>query len=301
MRVLTWAGSIAAIAGTALAYRWAEPSREAMMEAHTLGGGTATIRLTDTAFAGYMDGARTWSIHAREVNLLRLPNATLSSIQSASIDDIRNGVLYEPPRSAAPAPGLTATRVMEAGASPVYAGPVAATFHAKHGRYSVGMMEAAPADLEMLYTVQWQFKLDGDVVFRTSRQDELSAPSMTIYTLVDRKSGRPEQRVVCEQGARMVHKGIQVTANSMRFNPKDRTVECLSGVRGSYKGGNVQTERVYWSLSDETLRCPEVATGIVDGMPFEATGLTLDLKHRRHHADRIHLQLNVNALGQYEE
>jgi hypothetical protein len=153
----------------------------------------------------------------------------------------------------------------------------------------------------MLFTVQWQFKLSGDVVFRTRAQDELAAPSMTIYNLVSRKTGKPEQRVICEQGGKMTHLGIHVSANTIRFNPKDRTVECLSGVRGTYKQGNVQAERVYWSLDDEILRCPESASGTVQGMPFLAEGLTLDIKRRRHHANHIHIQLNTDSLVRYEE
>lgn len=296
-----WIGSVAFVVAAVLAYRWAEPSPTALMAAHTLGSGSATIRLDDTAFAGYIDGARTWSLHAGRVDLLRMPNATLSSIQSASIVDIRNGALYEPRRPNRQPSGTVTARVMEAGGAATDSGPVSATFHAKQGRYSVGMMQTAPADLEMLYTVQWQFRLDGDVVFRTRAKDELSAPSMTIYSLVNRRTGRPEQRVMCDQGARMTHLGIAVTANTIRFNPKDRTVECLSGVRGVYKQGNVQAERVYWSLDNEVLRCPESASGTIQGMPFVAEGLTMDIKHRIHHADHVRLQLNESSLGRLEQ
>lgn len=284
-----------------LAYRWAEPSPTALSNAHTLGGGNATIRLEDTPFAGYVNGARSWSLHAGQVDLLRLPNATLSSIQSASILNIRDGALYDPPRDVPSGTGALANQTMDASAPAANSGPIAATFHAKQGRYSVGMMEAAPADLEMLYTVQWQFKLFGDVVFRTRAKDEIAAPAMTIYNLVSRRTGKPEQRVICEQGGRMTHQGVQVNANTIRFNPKDRTVECLSGVRGTYKHGNVQAERVFWSLNDEVLRCPESATGTLQGMPFLAEGLTLDLRHHKHHANHMHVQINLGSLGQLEE
>ena len=153
----------------------------------------------------------------------------------------------------------------------------------------------------MLFTVQWQFKLTGDVVFRTRAKDEFAAPSMTIYNLVDRRTGKAEQRVQCDQGGKMTHRGIQVTANSIRFNPKDRTVECLSGVRGTFKSGNVQAERVYWSLDQEILRCPETATGTMAGMPFVAQGLTMDAKHGEHHANHIHVQVNGPGLDRLEE
>ncbi len=299
--VLKWCGAAGAIAAVILAYRWAEPSPDALNAAHTIGGATASIHLQDTPFAGYVDGARTWSIFAGQVDLLRLPNAALTSIQSASITDIRNGTLYEPPRHVPGMPGTVTTRVMEAGAAAVNSGPIAATFHAKHGHYSLGMLEVAPPDLDMLYTVQWQFKLSGDVEFRTRGTDVFSAPAMTIYSLVNRRSGRSEQRVTCDEGGKMTHRGIEITANSIRFNPKDRTVECLSGVRGTYKGGNVQAERVFWSLNDETLRCPESATGTIQGMPFIAEGLTLDIKRRKHHATHMHIVLDPMALRDFKE
>jgi hypothetical protein len=301
LRAAGWCGSIALLIAIVLAYRWAEPSPAALSAAQTLGGGSASIRMDDATFAGYVDGARAWSIQAGQIDILRLPNATLTNVQSATITNIRTGTLYDPPPKRSPAGGAVATRVMEADAPAVSSGPVAATFRAKQGHYSVGMLETAPPDLEMLYTVQWQFHLAGDVVFRTRAEDEIAAPSMTIYNLVNRKTGRAEQRVMCDQGGRMVHKSIRITANSIRFNPKDRTVECLSGVRGDFKRGSVQAERVYWSLNDEVLRCPETATGEVLGMPFIAQGLTLDVKHRRHHADHIHIQLKPEALeGQIE-
>jgi hypothetical protein len=301
IRALMWSGFIAFTVVVYLVYRWAEPSPAALTAANNLGGGSATIRLDDTPFAGYVDGARSWSLHAGQVNILRLPNTSLSNVQSASIIDIRNGTLYDPPRNAAPGSTAVTSHVMEAGTTATDSGPIAATFHAKQGHYSMGMLEAAPADMEMLFTVKWQFKLSGDVVFRTRTRDQLSAPSMTIYSLVNRKTNKPEQRVICDQGGKMTHLGVQVTANIIRFNPKDRTVECLSGVRGAYKQGNVQAERVYWSLDDEILRCPESATGTVQGMAFVAEGLILDVKRRRHHANHMHIQLNADSLVRYEE
>jgi hypothetical protein len=301
-RGLTWSGFAALTVSAYFAYRWAEPSPDALRAVSTGGtGNSATIRLDDTPFAGYLNGARTWSLHAGQVNILRLPNTSLTNVQSASIVDIRDGALYDPPRAASPGATPVATHVMEAGAPAANSGPISATFHAKTGRYSAGMLEAAPADLEMLYTVQWQFKLSGDVVFRTRAKDQLSAPSMTIYTLVNRRTGKPEQRIICDQGGKMTHQGVGLTANTIRFNPKDRTVECLSGVRGTFKSGNVQAERVFWSLDDETLRCPETAAGTVQGMPFIALGLTLDVKHRKHHAKHIHLDINLESLSRNEE
>lgn len=293
LRVLTWGGTVALLTGAFLAYRWAEPTPEMIRRGQSPGGATASITLRDTPFAGYVSGARSWSMRAGQVDILRLPNASLTNIQSATILDIRDGTLYDPPKTVLPGPGSPTTTVMQAaGGGGAQSGPVSATFRAKEGRYSAGALEAAPADLQFQYTVQWQFRLTGDVVFRTRAKDELTAPTMTILNLVNRRTGRQEQRVLCDQGAKMKHLGIQVTANSIRFNPKDRTVECLSGVRGTYKKGSVQADRVYWSLNDEVLRCPETATGVIQGIPFEATGVMMDIKHGRHHFDQCYIGLN---------
>ena len=295
MRVLIWCGSIAIPIVIFRAYRWAEPTAAMLSYGQHPGTGSASLQLRDTPFAGYVGGARAWSIHAGQVDIQRVPNTSLTNIQTASILDIRDGNLYDPPNKLLPVTGAVTANVMEASGPAANSGPIAATFRAKEGHYSVGAADAAPPDLQMLYTVQWQLRLVGDVFFRTRAKDELAAPSMTIYNLVNRRTGRPEQRILCDQGAKMNHLGVQVTANSIRFNPKDRTVDCLSGVRATYKAGSVQAERVYWSMNDETLRCPETATGTIQGMPFSAANITMDLKHRIHHGNDLRIQLKPES------
>lgn len=299
MKVLTWFGVIGSVFGVYRAYRWAEPTPEALRHGQSPGGGSASIELKDAPIAGYVEGARSWSIHAGQIDILRVPNASLTNIQSATILNIRDGMLYDPPAKTARPAGATTTRVMEAGGVDAGSGPVSATFRAKEGHYTTGTSVTAPADLQLTHTVQWQFKLAGDVVFKTRTKDELSAPSMTILNLVNRRTGRQEQRILCDQGAKMTHLGIQVTANSIRFSPKDRTVECLSGVRGTYKQGSVQAERVYWSLNDEILRCPETATGKIEGNPFEAQGVTMDVKHGRHQFGPWHIRFDTNQRDRF--
>ena len=134
-----------------------------------------------------------------------------------------------------------------------------------------------------------------DVEFRTQAGDTLTAPFLTIYNLVRKRNGKIEQRVVCDEGAKMKRKGIEVFSNRLRFSPKGRTVECLAGARGAFKNGAVQAERAFWSLDDETLRCPEEATGTLDSSPFTAQSLTLDVKHRIHRASHIHIEPLVEA------
>jgi len=295
-RVITWCAAIGFVATAIVAYRWAEPSPRSLMNAHSPVGANASVQLINTPFAGYVDGFRAWSIHAGQVDVLRLPNSALTSIQSAQVVEIRDGNLYDPPTISAQTARNTGPRIMAAGAIDTDKRRIAATFRADQGRYSLGALQMAPPDLEMMYTVQWQFRLMGNVVFKTRAKDELTAPSMTVYSLINRKTGRSEQRIQCEEGAKMTHLGIQVTANTMRFSPKDRMVECLTGVRGTFKQGNVQAERVYWSLNNEVLRCPESASGVVHGMPFTADGLTLDVKRRKHHADHIHIVVDRSSL-----
>src|SRR5947208_1482504 len=98
-----------------LAYRWAGPLQNWSPPLRT-GGASVTIRLLDTPFAAYVDGARAWSIHAGQVDILRMPNASLTSVQSATILNIRNGTLYDPPGRPVTNGGAVTARVMEAGA-----------------------------------------------------------------------------------------------------------------------------------------------------------------------------------------
>src|SRR4051812_42523318 len=93
MRMLTWCGIVAVLAATFLLYRWAEPTPAMLARGRSPGGANASIRLRNAPFAGYVSGARSWSLHAGQVDILRLPNASLTNIQSASILDIQDGLL----------------------------------------------------------------------------------------------------------------------------------------------------------------------------------------------------------------
>lgn len=285
------------------AYRWAEPTPDAMRRAMLPGSGaSATVRLDDTPFAGYLGGVRQWSLHAAQVTVVRQPNTSLSSIESATLTNIQDGAIYDARQMSGSPSALGPASYTASGVrAEVDAGRVAATFRADQGRYATGYAETPPADLNGLYSVQWLFRLTGNVVFRTRSNDTFSAPSITIYQLANRRSGKTEQRVLCEQGARLERESTVVTANSIRYNPNDRTVECVAGIRGQFQRNLVQAERAFWSLNDQTLRCPDIATGRINGMSFVAQGLTLNLKSRVHVGGRIHFDIPRDTLDRLQE
>jgi hypothetical protein len=300
-RVLGWAILPAVVIPLYLLYRWAgSPSTDATL-VHTVGGSTLTVRLENAPFTGYADGHKSWSLWARTIDLERPPDSSLANIQSALLTDIRDGILYKPPTGAtASAPkGGTALRTPPMGAAPnsedtdssAPVGPPAATFQARQGRYTIGMADSIPPDLALNYNLKWQFKLTGSVDLRTSAGDRLQSPSLAILDLRNRRTRRPERRMICDEGAEITLDKIHLHANQMRYDPTERTVECLGGVRGALKDGVVQAERLFWSLKDQVIRCPETATGVMKGIPFTAEGMTIDMKHRVSHANHISIQL----------
>lgn len=297
--LLRWMALAGFVIGGYLLYRWAEPSPAAMITAQSTGGSSGvTIRLTKTPFAGYVDGVKTWSLWAGSVEMDHTPNTGLSNVQSATLTDIRDGILFIPedaPRApsvrTASVPPPVETMESENPAS-IPSRSVAARFRAKQGRYLLGAQEVLPLELRLSYNLQWQLKLTGEVDFKT-RGERLHAPAITVYALMNRRTGKPEQRVVCEEGAKLSKQGALVYANQLRYNPADQVVECLGGARGTFKGVTMQCERAFFSLKDEVVRCPETVSGSFKDMPFTADGVTLDLKNGRHHANHIHIQPRI--------
>ncbi|HEV2472249.1 MAG TPA: hypothetical protein VGS41_06260, partial [Chthonomonadales bacterium] len=260
--------------GIAWVYRWAEPAGSPNYSLSRIQpAGEASIRLVNTAFSSSAAGHRTYSLWAGEIDIDRMPGMGLSNIQAATIHNIRNGVLYEPGSPSGGVPALKGSQGSESGA-------VAATFHADQGRYSVGNLDPVATDIALLYTVRWQFKLTGDVLFQTVRGEKLRAQSIDILDMVERRTGKAERRVLCDSGAAVSLQDATIHAGYARYDPAGRTVDCLDGVRGAFRDGSLQSDRMFWQLAQGDIRCPGPASGVYRGADFTGQGVVIDL-HRR--------------------
>ena len=95
---------------------------------------------------------------------------------------------------------------------------------------------------------------------------------------------------------KVTHNDAQMTANQARYAVSERVVECLGGARATFPDGTLQAERMYWDLDAGMLRCPDTVTGTLQGVPFTAQGLTVDIKNRTTHANHITFQLRSDLL-----
>lgn len=263
-----------------LTYRWAERSPAPPdVVVRNASGRVVVVRLDNAPFTAYAAGRKTWSLHAAQIDLERLPGSAFSNIESASLTDIRQGTLYRPPASLFPS----------------LQDSVAARFSARSGRYAQGRNETLAPDLALVFILRWQFRLEGDVVFRTDSGDELKAASLTILEMTNRHTGKLERRIVCDQGATIQTKGVHLQSNQLRFNPADRTVECLGGVYATFSGGSAQSESAYWSPQNQTLTCPGAVSGMMQGLPFQAVNVVSDIRRKQLHATRATVQIPLDA------
>ena len=294
-RSITWfilVGITLAIYGL---YRWSEPTRVAPGTA-SHGSPRVGIHLENVPFAAYSGGHKAWSLWAKGIDLEHSPYSSATSIQSATLTDIRNGVLYASSDTDAmlpvtmgttpPTAGATGNQHSQPAGKPDHTidptgplGPPAVKFHAHSGRYFIGASERLPGDLSATFTAKWQLRLEGDVTVVTRDGDSLHAESLTIMQIVNQHTNRVEQRMQCDTGATVTRRDVKISANWLRYTLRDHTVELLDGVRAAFKAGNVQSERCFWMMSDDMVRIPDAATGTLDGNKFRANGLVLDMKH----------------------
>lgn len=292
IRVAGSALALGAVAGVYALYRWAEPGPPPSHTASFQLGKTVAVRMVDAFFENRLGDRPTWSVHAAQIDLERLAaSGSATQVQSATIQDIKDGKLYdlpgEPPQTRkgnGPIPASTMPGV---------------TFSARRGRYAAGVAETLPVELQGNYALQWQFELTDGAVIRTRAGDALKAQTITVMELRNRRTLRLERRLLCSDGAQITTHGVRMVANQARFNPDTRQVECLGGVRGTMNSDSLQAERLFWSLPEGAIRCPETATGTLQGAPFEATNLTVDTKRQRFHAAelRLHLPSSLAAPG----
>lgn len=303
-------------------YKWAEPSAQSLAAVLTPSSGSSVnLELEDADFENFAGGAKNWSLKAGRILLERNAGSGAANLQSADIEDIREGRLFAAPEGtkagehAAPAaraaslyasslhapssvmarPGLdAATTQSSADAS---AGLVTATFSAQHGHYVIGATEGLPSELLLAYAVQWQFRLTGNVKIRTHEGYQLNAPSILILELFNRHTAKVERQMLCEQGAQVRAKGADLQANQARYNAASQTVECLGGVHGAMQKDSVQGERFYWSLKDNTLRCPDEVSGVWQDTHYTAQDVMIDVNRHSYTGKKMVMQLSKDVVS----
>ncbi len=307
-RLLGWTVGIGGLLGAVILYRWAEPSSPPAASVQNASGTNVAIRLENVPFVGHSNGFTTWSLRAGRIELERLPGGSLAGIESIDLTDIKDGLLFPapPPPKAVPTPapapavsGLppqTEINKISPESETTY-GPWSAKFQAKRGHYRSGLLTVLPPELAPMYRLQAEFRLSNGVDFRTREGDHFEAESITILDLLSKQSSRAERRILCDNGMKVTRKNAQVTANQARYDTQGRTVECLGGARATIPDGTIQAERMFWSLDAQVLRCPETTTGVLQGVPFVAEGLVVDMKNHTAHANRIRFDLRNELKG----
>ncbi len=280
LRMIGWIVAALFIFATFLLYRWAaSPLPPAYRHANGVDPSSA-FTIKNAPFVSYENGKKAWSLRAERIDATRQPNAGFANFQNATLFHLRDGKIYSPPKKSSRILAPTAT-ILDASSPDAPTDVVAATFQADQGQYAQGSLFAPPTDMDASTTVLWQFVLTGNVEFKTAADEKFTSQSMTVYNLQKRGGSQSFFRIVCDKGAQIVRKKIQIEANQVRFQPKDGVIECLGGVRGKFPEGDIQTERAYWTLKNETLRCPDTTSGQMRGLEFSANNLNLDIKNER--------------------
>jgi len=308
--ILGWVAAVGFIVGIVLVYWWAALGSPTTPPAQSVSpSSNVTMRLENAPFVGHSNGFKTWSLHAGQVALERTPGSSLASIENVGLTDIKDGLLFPTPPTPAVSPttapvshgssAQTAINTLPPEAEVSY-GPWTAKFRAGQGHYRSGLTSLPPPELALLYRLQSEFDLTQGVDLLTREGDHFEAASLTVLDLIQKKNGHSERRILCENGMKITRKDAQMTANQARYDVTGRTVECLGGARAVFPDGTLQAERMYWSFDAGVVRCPETSTGTVQGMPFVAQGLVVDMKQRTTHANHIELELRSDSQGKLE-
>ena len=159
----------------------------------------------------------------------------------------------------------------------------------------MGSGDGLPPELLLAYTVQWQFRLTGDVKIRTQEGYQLNAPSITMLELFNRRTGKLERQMLCDKGATVKAKGASIQANQARYDDVHKSVEFLGGVRGGLQKDSVQGEHFFWSLQDNTIRCPDQVSGVWNDAQYTASDILIDANRHVYTGKKLDMQLSGNA------
>jgi hypothetical protein len=239
------------------------------------------MRLENAAFESLIGERRSWSLSARSIDFQKLPGGALSSVRKATIEAIKEGKLYE---------------VLEPEKTPKQQHEPTATFSAEHGDYQTEATSALPYDLALLFSIKWRFHLTGNVRLVTRSGAVITAPTLTILELKSNTNGKIEQRILCNDSAKITTKQVALNANKIRMNPSDKVIEGTEGVRAEYNKNTFQTDRIFWTVKEEQLFCPNTVSGVWSKMGFTADNITLDLKQKILRSPHIRFKIDLNAL-----
>ena len=156
----------------------------------------------------------------------------------------------------------------------------------------MGSGDGLPPELLIAYTVQWQFRLTGDVKIRTREGYQLNAPSITMLELFNRHTGKLERQMLCEKGGKVQAKGASIQANQARYDDVHKSVEFLGGVRGTLQKDSVQGEHFFWSLQDNAIRCPDEVSGVWNDSQYTATDVLIDANRRIYTGKNLVMQIS---------
>lgn len=274
------------IGGLYFAYRWAEPSPGDLFAPRPQVTSGPALLLTDAPFVAVLDGVVNWSLHADRVEVYSPSGGTLNGgIQNATIVGIRDGKLYQVNTATSPSPALLPPRPPAINPL-VPTKPPLASFSADQGRYSTLVDNTSlPIGLQTRYYVRWQFRLEGHVLVKMQRGEQLTAPSITLLQLVPRPFGNPKLLAFCHQGATLLYKNAQIKVAQLRFDPQTRTADCHDGVEFTLSDPHeaphvLRSDSAFWSLPDQTLRFPNEVTGLWQGIQFASRNVAVDIKRQ---------------------
>lgn len=283
--LLPWAALMVTASLIFLLYRWAAkplPPPSQNGNASDL----PVMRLENADFESQIGDHRSWALKAKSIDFEKQPGAALSNIRKASLMQITDGKLFE--LIDLEGQGTKRTAKEE----------VNSTFMADRGDYETDNLQALPYDLALLFSAKWRFQLSGNVRLTTQSGATILAPNLTILELNRTTTHKAEQRILCNEGANIATKQIQIQANKARLNPSDRVIECMEGVRATFAEGEIQTERLFWTVKEGLLYCPTPVSGTWRKMPFTATNLNLDMKHKIMRADFLHAKIDLNSVDE---
>ncbi len=317
--LVAWIIPLTLIGIVAALYRWSEPANVIPINNSSTSGKSGIV-LRNAPFAAYSGGHKAWSLWAKSIELEHSQYASATSIQSAILTDIKDGVLYATSENQTILPLTSEPAVTSIAKMPVSTailhnrpgahtapgpepapdaplGPVLLRFHAKSGHYTLGTAQDLTGDLTSTYTSKWRLQLEGNVAVTTRDGDSLHTESLMIIDLTNIKTHKEEQRLECNSGATISRKDSKITANKLRYALNDHTVELLDGVRGTFRTGNIQTQRTFWILDQNIIQVPDPSAGTLNGNQFSASSLTMDLKNGTQSANSLRIIFRTDSEG----
>lgn len=252
-----------------LLYLWAQPHYKPPMTYVGGVGLTPGVILNNGSFTSSTDGNPDWTVQAKQIKVNRPQSGATDAVGSADIYQITNGVIYSSKQNGH--------------LNSVSQKPSNITFQAGAGHYATGSFTNMPASLVQYHLVQWEFKLDNGVHLQTASKQMIEAPKLDFFQTINRRTGKPQQIIICNKGAVLTTPTLSVSANSLRFDPAGKVVETTDGVVATDLSSKIATTKLlsqsaYLTLASDSLYCPQSVSGSLENSPFSASSLILNEK-----------------------